>query len=327
MTTPRAATPGLRVGIDIGGTKTLAVVVDGDLGVLAQCRLDSGTGPAAVVDTAVAAAGEATARAGIDLAAIDSVGVGIPGWVNARTGTVSHAVNLGVANLDLQAALSERLGRPVVVDNDVRAAALGAYHLHVDASGRRPGSMAYLNLGTGLAAGVIVDGRLWRGQNGLAGEIGHVPVDPAGLGCPCGQRGCLETVASGSGLARRWPAAVEPGVASLFAAAAAGDRDARELRDGLVGGVAAAVRLLVLVCGVERVLLGGGLSESGDLLLTAVAGRLSSWSADSPLLGAAQLAQRVALAPAHGRLGAVGAALLAHPEHAPQRSPEATWKS
>ena len=129
---------------------------------------------------------------------VASVGVGVPGIVAG--GVVRHAVNLDVRQMDLAAALRDELGVPVAVDNDVRAAALGAYAV-------RGGSLAYLNLGTGIAAGIVVDGRVRSGSTGAAGEIGHVAIDPAGPECACGQRGCIEAFAGGAAIAHRWEGA------------------------------------------------------------------------------------------------------------------------
>jgi len=109
------------------------------------------------------------------------------GAVDVASGRVEHAVNLGLSGLDLGSEVAARLGRSVRVENDVNAAALGAFSLLGRTSSQ---SMAYLNLGTSLAAGLVLGGRLWRGSRGVAGEIGHIPVDPAGDRCGCGQRGC-----------------------------------------------------------------------------------------------------------------------------------------
>lgn len=296
----------MRVGIDIGGTKTDAVAIRDDGSVEHQLRLPTGFGHDAVLDTAVAAVTELASAAGTDVAGFESIGIGVPGAVDAA-GRVVHAVNLGIDDLPLGAALAGRLGRPVRIDNDVNAAALGAFRL----LGRDPEhSMAYLNLGTGLAAGLVLRGRLWRGARGAAGEVGHIPVDPAGPECPCGQRGCLEMVASGSAIARQWPTDDPKPARALFAAAAAGEPLAIEVRSRLVENVAAAVRLLVLTVDVDSVVIGGGLSSLGGELLDDVVGVLRSWEGASAFLASVDLSSRVAVVPAGFPAAAVGAALV-----------------
>jgi glucokinase len=296
----------MRIGIDIGGTKTDAVAVTADGTIVHQLRLPTGFGHEAVVETAIAAVTRLAELAAVDIAAFDSIGIGIPGAVDA-TGRVSHAVNLGLDGLDLGAELSERLGREVRIDNDVNAAALGAFHLLEKPSTY---SMAYLNLGTGLAAGIVLGGHLWRGSRGTAGEIGHIPVDPNGPECPCGQRGCLETVASGSAIARQWPSDDPKPARALFAAAASGDVLAQEVQQRLVENVAAAVRILVLTVDVDSVMIGGGLSSLGPVLLDDVRSVLASWEAASPFLASIELSGRVNIVPAGFPAAAVGAALV-----------------
>lgn len=297
----------IKVGIDIGGTKTdaVAIALDGKIG--QQLRLPTGFGPVAVVETAVAALTQLADLTGSTIAGFTSIGIGIPGAVDNGTGRVSHAVNLGLAGLDLGAELSHRLGRAVRIDNDVNAAALGAFHLLEKHSDH---SMAYLNLGTGLAAGLVLGGTLWRGSRGTAGEIGHIPVDPNGLLCPCGQRGCLETVASGSAIARQWPTADPKPARALFAAAALGEPLAVEVKDRLIENVAAAVRILVLTVDVDSVVIGGGLSSLGPALLADVVAVLESWQQSSAFLSSIELSKRVMILPAGFPAAAVGAALV-----------------
>jgi predicted NBD/HSP70 family sugar kinase len=304
--TPIAPAGTLRVGIDIGGTKTDAVAVLADGSVGRQLRLPTGFGPDAVVETAVAAVTQLAGLSGTSVEDFRSIGIGIPGAVDG-TGRVSHAVNLGLDGLDLGRHLSARLGRDVRIDNDVNAAALGAYHLLHRESVH---SMAYLNLGTGLAAGLVLDGALWRGARGTAGEIGHIPVDPSGPECPCGQRGCLEMVASGSAIARQWPTDDPKPARALFSAAASGDAEAILVRDRFVDNVAAAVRILVLTVDVDTVVIGGGLSSLGSPLLDAIRGVLESWEASSPFLASTELSQRVTIVPQDFPAAAVGAALV-----------------
>ncbi|MFV2144365.1 ROK family protein [Isoptericola sp. G70] len=306
--------PRLSVGLDIGGTKTLAVLLGSDGEVLAQSRLSTTLGPVGVVDGAARAVQGVARQAGVALDAVTGVGVGVPGLVDADVGTVRHAVNLGLdgAALDLSALLSARLGGVgVAVENDLNVAAVGAAHL-VEAEGdSTPADLAFLALGTGLAAGIVLDGRLRRGSHSAAGEIGHVPVDPAGPPCACGQRGCLELYASGSAVTALWPTTSgRPAPVELFEAAAAGDPDAVAARSTYARAVAAAVRMLVLTVDVQHVVLGGGVSQLGQPLLDAVRDALTDESAASGFLRSLDLPGRVRLAPGRVAVGAVGAAVV-----------------
>ncbi len=303
-----ARTRGLNVGIDIGGSKILGVALDEHSNVVATTRFASNSGATGVVDSAIHCVHQLATTAGVSRAAFESVGVGVPGLVQPRSGRVSHAVNLGVGAgaVDLGVRLEQALGMPVTVENDVNAAALGA--AKVLALG--DADLAYLSIGTGLAAGLLIQGRLRRGVRGGAGEIGHIPVDPAGALCACGQRGCLETVASGSSIAAAWPGdATRTPAASLFAAAAAGDARAVAIRDRFADAVAGAVRLLVLTYDVEVVVLGGGVTDLGAPLLEAVCDALKRQGVRSPFLRSLDLPHRVAIVPAGSPLAAVGAAL------------------
>ncbi|MEN5075539.1 ROK family protein [Isoptericola cucumis] len=317
---------GPSVGLDIGGTKTLAVLLDAAGEVVAQARLATERGPQGVVAGAARAVRGVTRQAGLTPADLVGVGVGVPGLVDPGPGTVRHAVNVGVdgAPLHLSRLLGAELGGlPVGVENDLNVAALGAAHLALAEDGPGEGDaagvdLAFLALGTGLAAGLVLDGRLRRGVGGAAGEIGHVPVDPAGPLCPCGQRGCLELYASGTAVAALWPARTgRPAPVELFEAAAAGAPGAAEARDRYASAVAAAVRMLVLAVDVPAVVLGGGVAQLGEPLLVAVRDALARESAGSGFLSSLHLPERVRLAPGRVPVGAVGAAVVgrgaAHP--------------
>ncbi|MGH3210947.1 MAG: ROK family protein [Trebonia sp.] len=295
----------MRVGLDIGATKVLGAVIGDGGAVVAQSRQDTLPGPDGVLETVTAVLDQLAAT--LDGALPAHIGIGIPGIVDRQRGTVSHAVNLGLGGewFPLADRLADRTGASVIVENDLNAATWGAHVL----SGAD--DLAYLALGTGLAAGLVLSGTLRRGAHGAAGEIGHVPVDPAGGLCSCGQRGCLELLASGSALAAAWPAAGDvPPASALFAAAAHGVPQAVEARDRFAAGVADAVRMLGLAVDPAAIIIGGGVAHVGEPLLTAVTAALRAQAAASPFLAALDLASRVRLLPNRLPVGAIGAALI-----------------
>lgn len=301
------------MGLDIGATKTLGVAATADGRVLSELRVTTPTGARAVVEAAaevVRGLRERTGHERGDRPGGGLIGVGIPGLVDAHRGTLKHAVNLGVEDdwFPFADELTARVGSPVAVDNDVNAAALGVAHL----TGHR--DLAYLSLGTGLAAATVLDGRLRRGARGAAGEIGHVPVDPAGRVCQCGQVGCLETSASGSALAVAWPSPDVPPASALFDAAEAGDPRAISIRDAFVGRVADAVRLIALAVDPEAVVLGGGVAQVGERLRSGVADALAEQAAASSFLRSLELPDRLELVPQDVPVAALGAALLGRAE-------------
>jgi predicted NBD/HSP70 family sugar kinase len=312
------AAPGAVVGLDIGGSKIHGVLVAGGE-VVAERRCAVAHGPEGVVASAAAAVAAllADARDAGASVRLEAVGAGVPGVVAPGRGTVQHAVNLGIVQAaPVGPVLAERLGVPVVVENDLNVAALGA--------ARTLGlgeDLAYLALGTGLAAGLLLDGRLRRGSVGAAGEIGHVPYRPDGRPCPCGQRGCLEQYASGSAVDAHWAADGAPGPARLFAAAAAGEPRAVRVRDELADAVAFAVQVLVLTTDVRHVVLGGGVAQVGAPLLEAVGAATSRRAAGSPFLATLRIADRLRLGGPGLPVAPVGAALAA------QELLGAAWRS
>ncbi|HFQ93157.1 MAG TPA: ROK family protein, partial [Anaerolineae bacterium] len=180
------------VGLDVGGTKTEALLVDERQRPLAQAQCPTDTGsPEGVMASIVTAVNTALKEAGIVSAQIGAIGIGVPGLVRPQDGAVQLAANLNLREYALAEAVTAVFQAPVVLENDVRLAAIGAYqHLRAQQPIQH---MAYLSIGTGIAAGVALNGRLWRGAHGMAGEIGHIVVEPDGAVCACGQRGCLET--------------------------------------------------------------------------------------------------------------------------------------
>lgn len=311
--------PAYTVGLDIGGTKILGALLDPEGEVVGTVRRSTVHGADGLVAGAAQAVRDVVAEGAVELADVAGVGLGIPGIVDHRSGTVKHAVNLGVHDDELPLAdlLSAELGGvPVVVENDLNVAAVGAAHVLERAADKAGGAhdhadLAFLALGTGLASGLVLEGQLRRGVSGAAGEIGHVPVDPLGPECPCGQRGCLERFASGKALEAAWPSRHgKPSPVELFEAARAGDQEAIVVKDRFASATASAVRLLVLTTDVRHVVLGGGVAQLGTELLDAVQDALREQAKVSPFLGSLKLAERVQLAPTHVPVAAVGAAVL-----------------
>jgi predicted NBD/HSP70 family sugar kinase len=291
----------VRLGIDIGGTKTAALVLDDTGTVAAEVSAPSGRGNVAVLATAVVVADEAAALVG-GWSRIDHLGVCMPGLVDPSTGWARHAVNLEVGALDLAGGIEAATGRRPSIDNDVKAAALGAHHaVRPEVS---DGTTAYLNVGTGLAAAIVHRGEVVRGAGGAAGEIGHLPVG-SGVPCTCGQEGCLETIASGTALHRLWPGAAS----DLFPAAAAGDPRAREVVATLAHGIALAVQVLV-VTGAELVVIGGGLARDRAELEAALADDIAGRAQASPFLRRLDLVARIRVLDGDVPVAAIGAALL-----------------
>ena len=309
MDTASRSDAGLSVGLDIGGTKILGVLLGPDGVVRGSLRLPTTRGVTGVVATAASVVRALTDEAGILPSNLAGVGVGVPGVVDPATGTVAHGVNLAFSGAPTplaQLLSAELAGLRVRLENDLNVAALGA----AEAIGASA-DLAFLALGTGLAAGLLLDGRLRRGAFGAAGEIGHIPYVANGPLCACGQRGCLELYASGASLDARWSGSDDvPAPVALFAAAASGDPEAVALRDDFAVAVAAAIRILVLTTDVGWVVLGGGVSELGAPLLEAVVRVLSAQAAESEFLAALRIGERVGLAPLGIPVAAIGAALL-----------------
>lgn len=303
MTAPQCSEPSL--GIDIGGTKTQAVLLDASSRVIANRVRRTDRGPDGVVGGALALARECLQLGRTQVTELMGVGVGIPGQVDHCSGVVLHAVNLGIERLELGALLSAELGVAVRVDNDVKATALGA----ADYLRTPTADLSYINLGTGIASATLVGGRLVRGEGNLAGEIGHLPVDPSAGRCVCGQIGCLEVLAGGRRIAERLAAAglTLPG---LVEATHAGDQAAIDESLRIGGAIATAVQLVVLAHGSARVALGGGVVRTAPGLVDLARRQLTERAAGSDFLASLDLPARITLLPGNHPLAAIGAALV-----------------
>jgi glucokinase len=271
--------PGPVIGVDAGGTKLLAGVVQEDLAVGHRVRrLWSGGDRAEVLDTMVEAVEQARAAAD-DVCA---VGFGIPALVEFATGMAVSSVHLPLEGLAFRELMAKRLGLPVFVDNDANLAALAEQR---QGAARGAGNVVMLTLGTGIGSGVVLDGHVLRGATGAASEIGHMTIDHHGPPCQgtCPGRGCLEVMASGTAIGRegtdagrREPqsalgrAVAQRGVVSgeeVTALAVAGDPVACSVMAAIGRNLGAGIASIVNIFEPEVVVIGGGAAAAGDLLL------------------------------------------------------------
>lgn len=274
----------LSIGVDLGGTKILAGLVDDEGMVLATERQPTPRGSAqdvlaAVADTVRSLASQARTS-------VDAVGLGVPGAVDRDRATVFFAPNLGWTSLPVRAMLQADLGIPVSVENDGNAAAWGEFAF--GAASDIDDDVTAVTVGTGIGGGIIVDGRLLRGSHGAAGEIGHLNVVQGGRPCGCGRNGCWEQYASGNALVREARALAaerrpEAGIllslgdgspegvqgAHVTEAAQAGDPIAMEAFRVVGTWLGRGLADLSAVLDPAAFIVGGGVSEAGDLLLAS----------------------------------------------------------
>jgi glucokinase len=256
----------LVAAIDIGGTSIKSALVAEDLHVVHTLRTPTRRVDGSVdVDQIIELIEELRGKAGA--ATVVGVGVAAPGIIDERLGIARAAVNLGWRDLPLRDRLTDAAGIPVALGHDVRTGGLAEFTVGA-ATGVR--NAMVMPIGTGIAAAVMVDGHRLD-ADGYAGEIGHIVVDPGGQVCGCGTRGCLETVASAAFIARNYAERSGRPVtraADVAAAVVAGDPDAVAVWARAVDGLAAALTTAITLLAPEIVAIGGGLSESGDTLLT-----------------------------------------------------------
>ncbi len=316
----RAAAPSdqsLLIGLDIGGTKIATAVADVNFQILSATSQPTETAdPDKLVDSVVTAVYSALDNIHAAPDQIAAVGAGVPGLVDPAAGDVHIAVNLNLHQYPLGETLAARFNAPVVLENDVRMAAVGAYqYVHQQETARR---LVYVSIGTGVAAGLVLDGQLYRGANGMAGEIGHIIVDPAGVRCACGLTGCLETIIAGPGIVRQWLAkkperrGADPVTAqTVFTAARQGDADARQVIQRVGYFTARAIQWLVMTYDADKIVFGGGVVKAGDVLMQPVFEALAQFRAQSKLAKTLLPAAKVQLLPSNYNAATWGAILLA----------------
>jgi glucokinase len=264
------------IGLDVGGTSMKGAIMDHDLGRAATVRRPTPRGNAAVkavvdfvADLVAQAAEMKPAEAiGVEAIGVEAIGVAVPGIVDDENGVAVLSENIGWRDVPFRDLIVERTGLPVAVGHDVRAG--GTAELRLGAA-RGTRNSLIVPIGTGIAAAMVIDGHLCVG-NGYAGEIGHMSVG-ADEPCVCGGIGCLEAVASGPAIARHYAERTgRPATADAVAALVAkGDPDAVAVWADTVGWLGTALAAATVMAGPEVIVVGGGLSRAGDLLLEPLA--------------------------------------------------------
>ncbi len=314
----------MRIGVDVGGTKVLAGVVDDAGRVLGVVRRDTprpGATAREVEDVLVEAVIAAAASAGdAGLSGVASVGLAAAGFVDVERERVLFAPHLPWRGEPVRRSLTERLGVPVAMDNDANCAGLAEATY---GAARGATSVLMITLGTGIGGAWLLRGEVIRGANGMAGEFGHMCVVPQGLSCPCGQRGCWEQYGSGTALTRLvsarlgdaagaigWsgPAETTSGPA-ITEAARRGDPAAVAAFESVGDWLGRGVANLVAALDPDLVVVGGGVSQAGELMLAPARSALARHVAGAghrvlPRLVAAELGPQA---------GLIGAAVLALP--------------
>lgn len=277
--------PAFAIGVDLGGTNLRIAAVD-EQGTLLE-KLTTGTqvarGRDHVIGEMCDAIREVTAKFGAR-GELAGIGIGVPGIIDLSTGMLHESPNLpGWQDYPVHEEIERRLGAPVILENDANAAALGEKWL---GAARDVDSMCMLTLGTGVGGGIVLDGRVWHGMTGMAGELGHITVEPNGPLCGCGSRGCVEQYASATAIKRMAVEMIESGHAPelqramdqnpefsakiVYQMAVQGDSPAREIFRKAGWALGIVIAGLVNTFNLPMFVLGGGVA--------------SAWEAFSPAL-------------------------------------------
>jgi glucokinase len=311
------------VGVDLGGTKILAGVFDHALNCLGRMKLStkSERGPEEVLGRVARCVRDAVDECDLDLKQIRAIGVGAPGTIDAESGRVLFAPNLKWEDVALKKNLEKQLGAPVFLENDASAAMLGIYETEL---GAKPKHVVGIFLGTGVGGGLILDGKLYSGFGGVAGEIGHMVLQVGGPKCGCGNRGCFEALASRTAIFRKLTEAVADGKKTLLTESLGPDlqdlrsgdlRKAIRKGDKLVENIVEeaaeytgiAVANLINLFNPQVVVLGGGVIDAlGDEIMAIIVETARDYALDAAIKGVEIVASK-----AGDDAGIIGGAVLA----------------
>jgi glucokinase len=306
----------LIIGIDLGGTNIKGVLIDtnGRSLVKHETATQANSGPEHVASRIGSMVTALESEAAKDSRAIIGVGIGVPGLPDQKTGEVVFAPNLQWKNVPIVQYLAKQTALPIILENDANLAALGELWL---GAGRGSVNMIMITIGTGIGGGIIINGCLYSGTNGNAGEIGHTVIDHQGPLCSCGRRGCLETYASATAIVRMAKEAVESGKATglakvenlqakdIFSLAQTGDELSKDIINSAAYYLGIGLGNLINLFNPDTIVVGGGVSRAGDILFDPLRRSAMQWSMEAP-------AKVVKIVPAQlgNDAGSIGAARL-----------------
>jgi glucokinase len=287
------------IAVDLGGTNLRFGLVDEGGKILARRRTVTGAahGVDTVLSRLIGGIGHIAGKAGQLGHRVAGVGIGVPGIISVDEGVVRFSPNLtGWKDVPLKSAVSDNFPFPVFIENDANAYALGEMR---HGAGTGAESLVCITLGTGVGGGIILGGKLWHGADGMAGEVGHMTVEPGGIHCHCGNTGCLERYASATAVVDRFCSALRDGEKSSLKAAfkkdpkgitakmvdeaaRAGDKLAKRVYDDAGRYLGIAMADLINLLNIERIVIGGGLAGAWDLFIGAAKAEVASRAFDIP---------------------------------------------
>lgn len=274
------------VGIDLGGTNIVAGVVDENYNIIskASTKTNCPRPEKEIADDMAKMALQAVKNANLEISNIEWIGIGTPGIANCATGIIERANNLGFVNTPMVKYIKETIDKPVFIENDANAAAYGEF---VAGAAKEARNAICVTLGTGVGAGIIIDGKIYSGSNYAGAEIGHTVIEVDGAECSCGRKGCFEAYSSATGLIRMSKEAMEKNPDSImnkmaqekggkvtartsFDAMRAGDKSAKEVVDKYIKYLAAGITNTINIFQPDILCIGGGVCNEGDPLLLPV---------------------------------------------------------
>ena len=267
-----------KLGIDLGGTNIVAGVVDDNYKIVATAQVKTNCPRPAeeIVSDMAAAAQRAVENAGLKLSDIEAMGVGTPGAIDPVHGVVCYANNLDFHDVPMAAMLKEKLGVDFYIENDANAAAYGEY---VAGAAKGAKNAVCITLGTGVGAGIVIDGKIYSGSNFGGAEVGHTVISVDGPQCTCGRKGCFEVYSSATGLVRMTKEALAANPESAmkdeerisartaFNYMRAGDATAKQVVDDYIKYLAAGITNTINIFQPDILCIGGGVCNEGDPLL------------------------------------------------------------